>query len=66
MMPKVASAVTSGERPLIVGGSEGTRPLASSLPAIAQTGSTWSIASARSVTTVNVPTSASDTSSIRR
>ena len=66
MMPNVASAVTSGERPPTAGGSEGIRPPPSSRPEIDQAGSNWSITRATSVTTVNVPTSASDTRSMSR
>ena len=57
MMPKVASAVSNGERPPTAGGIDGTTPLASSAPEIAQAGSNCNSASARSVTSVNVPTS---------
>ena len=64
MMPKVASAVISGERPPMAGGIEGTMPPMSSREEIAHAGSNCSIASARSVTSVNVPTSTIDTRSI--
>ena len=65
-MPKAASAVIIGDRPPMAGGIEGTRPLASSDEEIAHAGSNCSMRRARSVTSVNVPTSTIDTRSINR
>ena len=66
MMPTVASAVTNGDRPPTVGGSDGISPLMISPDEIAQAGSHCSITSDSSVTSVNVPTSRIDTRSMRR
>ena len=66
MMPTVASAVTSGDRPPTAGGIDGISPLPMSCAEIVHTGSNCSITSARSVTSVKVPTSRIDTRSMSR
>ena len=64
MMPKVARAVIRGEFLPTAGGIDGIRPLVSSADEIAHAGSNWRKNSARSVTSVNVPTRRIETTSM--